>query len=84
MEADPIPKDVREYLHQHFQEVRDELPQGDSYVFSMRVASGEYRELKVHREVFMFSEGISAYLMQHDFASQLEKGNVEIVEPLLP
>jgi hypothetical protein len=79
-EADPIPEDVRRYLDQYFQEVKDELRQGDYYVFSLRLSSGEFRELKVHRMFFMFSESITDYLQKHDFAAQLERGNVEIAK----
>jgi hypothetical protein len=82
MEIDPLPEDVRQYLRQHFSEVNDELPQGDSYVFSMKLASGERREIKVHRELSEFSGVIAAYLNEHNFAARLERGNVEISEPL--
>jgi hypothetical protein len=40
MEIDPIPEDVREYLLQHFRDVKDEPSQGDCYVFSMKLPSG--------------------------------------------
>jgi hypothetical protein len=82
MEIDPVPEDVREYLRKHFRDVKDEPSQGDYYVFSMKLPSGEPRELKVHRNMFVFSEMISAYLREHDFAAQLERGNVEIAKPL--
>jgi hypothetical protein len=39
MEIDPIPEDVRQYLRQHFSDVKDELQQGDYYVFSMKTGS---------------------------------------------
>ena len=82
LETDPIPEDVRQYLRQHFRDVKDEPSHGDYYVFSVKLASGEPRELKVHRNIFVFSEMIRAYLQDHDFAAQLERGNVEIAEPL--
>jgi hypothetical protein len=82
MEVDPIPEDVRQYLHQHFPNVKDEPSQGDYYAFSMKLPSGEPRELKVHRDIFIFSEMIAPYLQDHDFAAQLERGNVEIAKPL--
>jgi hypothetical protein len=82
MEIDPIPEDVREFLRKHFRDVKDEPPQGDYYVFSMKLQSGEARELKVQRDLFFFSELVSRYLEQYDFLRQLESGNIEIVEPL--
>lgn len=82
MEIDPIPNGVRQYLRQHFQAVKDELPQGEYYVFSIRLESGERRELKVHRNIFVFSESIPAYLRDHDFAGQLRRSDVEIAKPL--
>jgi hypothetical protein len=81
MEIDPIPEDVRHHLRQHFSDVKDELPQGDYYVFSMKTGPGERRELKVHLELFMFSEVVTNYLRENNFAAQLERGNVEIAKP---
>jgi|HubBroStandDraft_2_1064218.scaffolds.fasta_scaffold392670_1 hypothetical protein len=81
MEIDPIPEDVREFLRKHFRDVKDEPPQGDYYVFSMKLQSGELRELKVHRNLFVFSEVVSRYLEQFDFLAQLGRANVEIAEP---
>ncbi|MGA2269047.1 MAG: hypothetical protein ABSH44_11315 [Bryobacteraceae bacterium] len=60
MEIDPVPEDVREYLRKHFRDVKDKPSQGDHYVFSMKLRFGERRELKVHRNIFLFSEVISA------------------------
>ena len=82
MEIDPLPEDVRQYLRLHFGDVKDEPAQGDYYVFSMRLQSGEPRELKVHRNLFAFSEVVTTYLAEHGLAGQLERGNVEIAEPL--
>jgi hypothetical protein len=48
----------------------------------MKLASGERREIKVHRELSEFSGVIAAYLNEHNFAARLERGNVEISEPL--
>jgi hypothetical protein len=83
METDRIPEDVRQYLREHFTEVNDELPEKDYYVFSMRVQSGERRQLKVHRGMFVFAHTIPAFLREHDFAARLEQGNQEIAKPLL-
>jgi hypothetical protein len=82
MDVDPIPEDVRQYLREHFRDVTDEPSAGDYYVFSMRLESGERRELKVHRNIFMFSEVVRAYLQQHDFVGQLQRGDVVIAKPL--
>jgi hypothetical protein len=81
MELDPIPEDIRKYLREHFQEVTDEPPRGDSYIFSV-TASGTRRELKVHRNFFTFSDLAPRYLREHDIARQLKHGDVSIVDPL--
>ncbi len=73
--------EVRTYLLEHFQEVKDEPSQGDYYVFGV-IAHGIPREVKVHRNVFMFADLVPRYLRDHDIAQQLERGNVEIAEPL--
>lgn len=82
MDVDPIPEDVRQYLRGHFRDVKDEPSQGDYYVFTVRLDSGDRREIRVHRNVFVFSEMIPAYLRDNDLAGQLRQGNVEIAEPL--
>jgi hypothetical protein len=82
MELDPIPEDVRQFLMKNFTDVRDEPPQGDYYVFSLKTSSGPLRHLKVHRSVFIYSEMVSDYLRNEDLAGQLERGDVEIAEPL--
>jgi hypothetical protein len=83
-DADPIPEDVRAYLCERFRDVRDEAPQGNYYVFSLRLPSGQVRQLKVHEYLFMYSNGVPEFLREHDVASQLERGNVEIAKPLPP
>ena len=80
MELDPIPEGIREYLREHFQEVCDEAPEGDYYVFSVDV-QGTRRYVKVHRNLFMFAELVPRYLRENTIAAQLERGNVEIAEP---
>lgn len=82
MEVDPIPEDVRRYLQEHFASVRDEPPEGNYYVFSMRLGSGERRELRVHRELFIFADLVPSYLQESDITAQLMKGNVVIAKPL--
>jgi hypothetical protein len=77
---DPIPEDVRAYLREHFQNVHEESPEGDYYVFGVMV-SGSYRNLKVHRNFFMFADLVPRYLRDNDIAGQLQRGGVEIAEP---
>lgn len=82
MEIDPLPEDIRQFLRKHFHNVKDELPEGNFYVFSMKLTTGEIRELKVHRSIFTFSSLVPDYLRNHDIAGQLQRGNVEITKPL--
>jgi hypothetical protein len=82
MELDPIPEDVRQFLIKNFKDVRDEPAQGDYYVFNLKTNSGEPRTLKVHRNFFIYSEMVTAYLQEHDFVGKLEYGNHEIAEPI--
>jgi hypothetical protein len=82
MQPDPIPEDVRQFLTKNFKNVRDEPAQGDYYVFSMSATSGHPRTLKVHRNLFIYSEVVTAYLLEHDFVEKLEHGNQEITEPI--
>lgn len=84
MERDPIPEDVRQFLTEHFTDVRDEPAQSDYYVFSLKTRTGQLRQLKVHQRLFIFSELVTRYLREHDLAVQLERGDVEIAEPLQP
>jgi hypothetical protein len=84
MELDPIPDEVRQFLVKTFADVRDEPAQGESYVFSLTTSSGQLRRLKVHRQMFVYSGVISAYLQDYNFAAQLERGDVEITKPLSP
>lgn len=81
MELDPIPEDVRQFLISNFTDVRDEPRQGDRYVFSLKTSSGQLRQLKAHRNFFMYSEVVSQYLRNPDLVGQLENGDVEIVKP---
>ncbi len=82
MSIDPLPEDIRVYLKAHFSDVEDEAPQGDYYVFSMKLPSGLLRRLKVHRAFFMFSGVVTQYLTENNLAEQLKRGDVEIVRPL--
>jgi hypothetical protein len=66
MEIDPVPENIRQSLRQHFRDVKDEPSQGNYYVFSLKLPSGAPREMKVHRNLFIFSELVSAYLREHD------------------
>jgi hypothetical protein len=81
-DPDPIPGDVRQFLIANFTDVRDEPTEGDYYVFSLRTRTGQSRRLKVHRRLFIFSELVPTYLKQLDLADQLERGDVEIAQPL--
>jgi hypothetical protein len=82
MELDPIPEDVRRFLIKNFKDVRDEPAEGDYYVFSLKTNSGQPRTLKVHRNFFIYSEVVTAFLQEHDFVGNLASGNQEIAEPL--
>jgi hypothetical protein len=82
MDIDPILDDVRRYLREHFEQVDDQPSQGDYFVFGLTLLSGHRRQLKVHRDIFIFSESIPAYLRECDFAAQLELGDVQITEPV--
>jgi hypothetical protein len=82
MELDPIPEDVRQFLRNNFSDILDEPAQGDYYVFSLKTSSGPGRHLKVHRNVFIYSEMVSEYLRKYDFVGQLESGDAEIAQPL--
>jgi hypothetical protein len=78
---DPLTDCVRTYLREHFGEVKDESPLGDYFVFSVKV-DGMPRELKVHRDLFVFADVIPEYLNSTDIARQLKTiGNVEIADP---
>jgi hypothetical protein len=80
MEIDQIPNPVREYLREHYKDI-DEAREGDSYVFGMAV-NGIRRELKVHRNFFMFPDVVSRYFQDTNLAQCLEHGNVHITEPI--
>jgi len=82
MLSDPIAEDIRNYLGEHFLDVTDEPAQGEYYVFSMKLPSGQLREMKVHRKILIFADLVPAYLREHDLVAQLQHGNVEIAEPL--
>jgi hypothetical protein len=84
MQIDPIPEDVRQFLIENFVDVRDERPEGDYYVFSLKTSNAQPRTLKVHRNFFIYSEVVNDYLKTQDLAGQLERGNVEIAAPLRP
>ena len=82
MEIDAMLEGVRRYLREHFDEVKDEPPQGNSYVFSIKLPLGVPREFKVHRNMVTLSGCIPAYLQENNLAGQLEGSNVQITNLL--
>src|SRR6202161_2863454 len=79
MEPDSIPEYVRQFLINTFKDVRDEPPQGQYCVFSIKPSSGQLRHfLKVRQDVSIHPGGLLDYLRTHDFAGKLENSSVEI------
>lgn len=75
----PIPEDFRQCLIKNFRDVRDEPMQGDYFVFSLKTNSGQPRTLRAHRNYFIYSKVVTAFLQK--LVGDLERGDVDLEEP---
>jgi hypothetical protein len=67
---------MRRYLREHFTDVTDEESKDEYHLFSMKLLSGEFRRVKVYREVFRYPGTLLTHLRKGNLIERLKEGDV--------